>query len=104
MFREIASPARQARRSQWARPGRTNPMNTLRLSLVRSTAMTALAATLSLGGFACASYPAPSEHLASSMAAVRGAQEVGAAQVPRAALHLKLAEDQIAQAKQFMQD
>lgn len=44
---------------------------------------------------ACASHPQPTEHLAASMAAVRGAETAGAAQVPQAALHLKLAQDQI---------
>jgi hypothetical protein len=52
---------------------------------------------------ACASQPDPTEHLAASMAAVRGAETAGAAQVPQAALHLKLAEEQIANAKQLMQ-
>lgn len=50
----------------------------------------------------CASYPAPTERLASSMAAVRGAQEVGAAQVPQAALAMKLAQEEIAKAKAMM--
>ncbi len=58
-------------------------------------------ATASVG---CASYPAPTEHLANSMASIRAAQEVGAPQVPQAALHLKLAEDQVAQAKELMKD
>jgi hypothetical protein len=53
---------------------------------------------------ACASYPEPTEHLAASMAAVRGAETAGAAQVPQAALHLKLAEDQIAGAKQLIEN
>jgi hypothetical protein len=57
---------------------------------------------LALFGAACAGYPAPSEHLASSVAAARGAQEAGAAQVPEAALQLKLAEDQNAAAKRLM--
>jgi hypothetical protein len=51
----------------------------------------------------CASYPAPSDHLASAIAAARGAQEAGAQQVPQAALHLKLADEQIGQARQMMQ-
>lgn len=51
-----------------------------------------------------ASYPAPTEHLASSMAAVRAAQETGAASVPKAQLHLKLAEEQTAQAKALMEE
>jgi hypothetical protein len=48
---------------------------------------------------ACASYPAPQQHIADSMAAVRGAQEVGAASQPQAALNLKLAEEELAQAR-----
>jgi len=52
----------------------------------------------------CASsYPPPSDHLASAMAATRGAQEAGAQRVPRAALHLKLADEQIAQAREMME-
>ncbi len=35
---------------------------------------------------------------------MRGATEVGAGQIPRAALHLKLAEEQIDKAKRFIQD
>ncbi|MGC4069064.1 MAG: DUF4398 domain-containing protein [Polyangiaceae bacterium] len=50
------------------------------------------------------SYPPPSDHLASAVAAARGAQEAGAHQVPRAALQLKLAEEQIAQARRMMED
>jgi PBP1b-binding outer membrane lipoprotein LpoB len=52
----------------------------------------------------CASYPAPTEHLASAMAQVRAAQEVGVSQVPQAELHLKLAQDQINQAKALMEE
>jgi hypothetical protein len=50
----------------------------------------------------CASHPPPSDHLASAIAAARGAQEAGAPRVPRAALYLKLSEEQIAQARQMM--
>jgi hypothetical protein len=59
---------------------------------------------LALLSAACASYPAPSEHLASSMAAARGAQEAGATQVPEAALQLKLAQEQNRTAKALMED
>ena len=52
----------------------------------------------------CASYPPPTDHLASAIAASRGAQEAGAQQVPRAALQLKLAEEQIAQARAMIED
>ena len=52
----------------------------------------------------CASHPPPSDHLASAIAAARGAQEAGAQRVPRAALQLKLAEEQIAVARELMAD
>ena len=52
----------------------------------------------------CAGYPAPTEHLASSLAAVRAAQETGAANVPKAQLYLKLAEEETAQAKALIED
>ena len=50
--------------------------------------------------FACAA--APTAQLGESEAAYRAAQEVGAANQPDAAYHLKLAEDQIAAAKKLM--
>ncbi len=50
----------------------------------------------------CAGHPAPTEQVASSLAAVRGADEVGAKDVPEAALHMKLAEEQIEEAKKLM--
>jgi len=63
---------------------------------------TKLLCALALLGVGCASYPAPVQHLASSVAATRGAQEAGASQVPEAALQLKLAEEGNARAKKFM--
>lgn len=53
---------------------------------------------------ACASDPKATQHLAESMAAVRGAETAGAAQVPQAALHLKLAQEQITEAQKVMSD
>lgn len=50
----------------------------------------------------CASHPPPTDNLASAIAAVRGAQEAGAAQVPQARLQLKLAEEQVTQARDMM--
>ena len=52
----------------------------------------------------CASHPAPTDQVASSLAAVRGAEEAGARDVPEAALHVKLAEEQIEQAKKLMEN
>jgi hypothetical protein len=37
-------------------------------------------------------------------AAIRGAEEVNASQIPRAALHLKLAQEQTDKAKRLMED
>lgn len=65
---------------------------------------TSLLCVLGLFALGCASHPAPTEQIASSLAAVRGAEEAGALQVPEAALHLKLAEEQIAQAQALMKD
>ena len=53
---------------------------------------------------ACASAQLPPEQLSSSEAAIRSAGELGAEQVPQAALHKKLAEDQLAQAKKLAAD
>jgi hypothetical protein len=51
-----------------------------------------------------ASHPPPTDNLASAIAAVRAAQEAGAADVPKAALQLKLAEEQVAQARAMIED
>jgi hypothetical protein len=53
---------------------------------------------------ACGSYPAPTERVASAEAGIRGAQEVGAGNVPQAALSVKLAQEEVQKAKQLMQD
>lgn len=47
----------------------------------------------------CASSRPPTEKLESSAASIRGAQEAGAQDVPRAALYLQLANEQSAKAK-----
>src|SRR3954468_8537371 len=52
---------------------------------------------------ACASIPAPQERLVASQAAIRAAEEVGANDVPAAALHLQLAREQTDNAKKLMQ-
>jgi hypothetical protein len=60
-------------------------------------------AALTAGGMGCGgSFPPPNDHLASAIASVSAAQAAGAAQVPRAALQLKLAEEQVAQAREMM--
>lgn len=62
-----------------------------------------LAAALA-GAAACASFPPPTDTVANSLASVRGAEELGAANVPKAALALQLANEQIVKAKQLMAD
>ena len=54
--------------------------------------------------FGCGSYPPPTEKLTTAEAAIRGAEELGANNEPRAALHLKLAQEQTDKAKRLMQD
>ncbi|HKU43886.1 MAG TPA: DUF4398 domain-containing protein [Polyangiales bacterium] len=55
-------------------------------------------------GAACAGAPKPVNQLASTEAALRAAREVGAEQQPEAALHTKLASEQLQRAQQLMQD
>lgn len=49
-------------------------------------------------------FPAPNERLTNAEAAARSADELGARQEPKAALHLKLAQEQITQAKALIED
>jgi len=63
-----------------------------------------LAIGATLLGLGCASTPAPTEQLASAEASVRAARELGAARVPRAKLHLNLAQNQVTRARQLSSD
>ena len=55
--------------------------------------------------WACAgSMPPPTQRMADAEAAERSAREVGADQDPKAKLEVKLAQEQIAQAKKLMAD
>jgi hypothetical protein len=69
------------------------------------TSSVVLLATATALSVACASHPPPTDHMASAIAAVRGAQVAvaRAGQVPEAALQLKLAEEQVAQARQMIE-
>jgi hypothetical protein len=51
-----------------------------------------------------ASSPPPTQQMADTQAATRSASELGAGAEPRAQLHLKLAEEQMQQAKAAMED
>jgi hypothetical protein len=63
---------------------------------------TMLAALGGLCVWGCAHEPAPTQQLAGAMAAVRAAEEAGAAHVPDAELQLKLAQEEIKQADRLM--
>lgn len=66
-----------------------------RLAFVSTLALAAaIAATMG-----CASLPVPQERLTSSEGSIRAATEMGAEREPRAALHLKLAQEQLDYAK-----
>jgi hypothetical protein len=51
-----------------------------------------------------ASFPVPTQHMADAESAHRSALELGAANQPAADLHVKLAEEQMAQAKTHIND
>ena len=72
-------------------------------SIVNGTVMT-LAMLGWLGASACTSHPTPNGKVASSEAAIRAAQEMGSRDIPRAALHLKLAEEQLERAKKLIEN
>ena len=72
-------------------------------SVVDRTAM-AMAFVGWMGVSACSSHPPPNAKVASSEAAIRAAQETGGRSVPQAALHLKLAEEQLEAGKKLMRD
>jgi hypothetical protein len=69
-----------------------------------SIAAALAAGSISLAAGCGASYPPPHDHLAGAIAASRGAEEAGARRIPRAALHLKLAEEGIAQVRTMMKN
>jgi hypothetical protein len=67
--------------------------------MIRSTACFA-GALLAL--VACASGQVPAQRMADAEAASRAAEEIGASAHPQAQLHLRLAQEEIARAKQFI--
>ena len=60
------------------------------------------AALATLAG--CASYPMPVQRMAAAESAARSASENGAASLPQGQLHLRLAQEEIAQAKALLQN
>ena len=61
-----------------------------------------LAVTLFAFSSGCGHPTVPAQDIAQTEASLRAAQEVGAARVPQAALHVKMAEDQLAVAKRLI--
>lgn len=59
---------------------------------------------LAVGLVACGAGAVPADGLAKSEAALRSAQELGAEKNPQAALHLRLAQEQLAQGKALIKD
>jgi hypothetical protein len=55
-------------------------------------------------GLGCGGALAPTERLATTEAAIRGARELDADALPRGALHVKLAEEQLDKAKGYIED
>lgn len=53
---------------------------------------------------ACASFPPPTNTMANTQASMRGADELGAARVPAAALQMQLASEEVNKAKKLMAD
>jgi hypothetical protein len=51
---------------------------------------------------ACASFPPPTDSMSNAVASVRGAEEVGAADVPAAKLQLQLAREEVAKAEALL--
>jgi hypothetical protein len=70
-----------------------------------SVVLLATASSMTALSVGCASHPPPTDHMASAIAAVRGAQVAVAqsGQVPEAALQLKLAEEEVAQAREMIE-
>jgi hypothetical protein len=70
-------------------------MNILKASVVMGSVLL---------GLGCAGGTMPTDKLTAAEASMRAAQEVGAKSVPRAELHLKLAEEQVALAHKLVEN
>ncbi|HEU4731260.1 MAG TPA: hypothetical protein VFT22_25375 [Kofleriaceae bacterium] len=62
------------------------------------------AAVLVIAALGCGGAQRPEARIATSQGAIRGAEEAGAQNVPQAALHLKLAEEQREQALELIKN
>jgi hypothetical protein len=68
------------------------------------TSWMCVAAPVALSLACGASFPVPTQHMADAESAHRSALELGAANQPAAALHVKLAEEQMTKAKTLLAD
>lgn len=59
---------------------------------------------VTIGLAACGGSPPPEREMVAAQATIRGAQEVGANNLPRSSLYLKLAERQVEKAKALVDD
>ena len=71
---------------------------------MKNAPMIALASLAGLAAACGSSFQPPTDRLASSEAAIRSARELGAQEHPQAALHVKLADEQVATARNLMQE
>lgn len=78
------------------------PPNNPMIEMHSTTRVFALFGVLLAAG--CASFPTPTDSMASAIASVRGAEEVGAESVPQAALKLQLAREAIVKAQALVAD
>ena len=83
--------------------GQANATHAKRASAFRKMVVTGVAGVTGAAILAaCGSYAVPNDRMASAEAALRAAQELNAQSSPQAALHLKLAQEEIADAKRLM--
>ncbi len=85
-------------------PGRSAPRGRCAARPLEASMSQRIAVILctALATAACASFPPPTDTVANSLASVRGAEELGAANVPPAALQLQLATEEVNKAKKLM--
>lgn len=77
-------------------------MHTTRQNVMKASRI--MLALLFATAAACAARPLPAARVGSAEAAVRSAREHGATRLPEAALHLRLAEDQVTRARRLIEE
>ena len=83
--------------------GQGNASHARRSSAFRMRIVTGAAGVIGAAILAaCGSYAVPNDRMASAEAALRAAQELNAQSSPQAALHLKLAQEALADAKRLL--